>query len=181
MPIDVGNRWVYRKNADGSISEFTCEVLSAAGVRENFEAYNIEHRENGESYREFYGGCNGNRSYLCQKDSSSWLYHIGDDMTLNSKTDTGCMVRWEEMEYTEDATVTTIAGTFENCKVLYHYHYSGVPLVAETLEWWWECYAYDVGLVYAEYARLERVWVFIIPIETWYGTTYDLQEYEIHH
>jgi hypothetical protein len=181
MPIDVGNRWVYRKDVDGVISEFACEVLSAAGVHENFEYYVMEHRENGEPYREFYGGCNGNRCYLCfQSGSTPWLYLIGDEMALHSTTETGCMVRWEEMEYNEDTTVTVTAGTFENCKVLYHYRYSGIPFINETLEWWWEFYAYDVGLVYAEYARLERVWI-IIPIETWYVTTYDLQEYEIHH
>jgi hypothetical protein len=182
MPIDVGNRWVYGKDADGAISEFTCEVLSAGGVYENFEYYVMEHRENGEPYREFYGGCDGNQCYLCfQSGSTPWLYLIGDEMALNSKTDTGILVRWEEMEYTEDATKTVTAGTFENCKVLTYYSYSGVPFVIETEQWWQEYYAYDVGIVYAEYTKRQTEWVLFIPFTTWYNTTYTLREYEIHH
>lgn len=186
LPLDVGNKWVYRiterlQDSEGptdkrDATEYTYEVTDHKGKFKEADAYVVKITESGAPVSEITLAHYGNKSFIYSTDH--WDFVIEDDMALNTWNDRG-LISGKALEYTGDGAVSVPAGSFSQCKILYLRIQESIPLIFDNNDYYWEYYAPDTGLVYYRHYWQYVTWIFFIPFVKTGEVKYELASYEV--
>jgi hypothetical protein len=148
MPLNNGNKWTYAyvhtdHNGPVGTDVYEMRIVDKFDNYHGFESYlvecSLEHEIPSVDYMVL--GCDGDQCY--RFTCPWWEYVVEDDMPWLGWSQAGLLF-YTKLQFNSVKDVSVPAGTFKNCKQLqliyeddyYTYTYE-------------ECYAVDVGLVYA--------------------------------